>query len=89
MSGETLKVLVVEDNPVDVLRLTSELGREVNRFEISHVESLSEARDILSREAFQLILLDLGLPDSYGIETQTEVSEPMSGDSHRHIVWNR
>ena len=66
----TLKILVVEDNPVDVLWVESRLEEaKSERFEITHVESLEEAEQTLGKQKFETILLDLGLPDSQGIET--------------------
>ncbi len=73
MKRETLKTLVVEDNPVDVLRLKAELERETDRFAISQAESLAKAKSMLLDETYQLILLDLGLPDSQGMETLVEI----------------
>lgn len=70
MSMDILKILLVEDNPVDVLRVQDALRSEKNgSFSISSVESLAEAKEILEKEEFHLILLDLGLPDSQGLDT--------------------
>ena len=67
---KTLKILVVEDNPVDVLWVESRLEEDESaRFDITHVESLEEAEQTLGKQRFEIILLDLGLPDSQGIET--------------------
>ena len=67
---ETLRVLIVEDNPADALCLTEALeetnGRKVA---ISHVETLAEGKERLEKEDFNVLVLDLGLPDSQGIET--------------------
>ncbi|MCX6967833.1 MAG: SpoIIE family protein phosphatase [Verrucomicrobia bacterium] len=69
-SQPTLRVLLVEDNPGDA-RLIQELLREARagRFETALASRLSEAMEKLASDHFQLILLDLSLPDSHGIET--------------------
>ena len=46
---------------------------------MSAVTSLEGARDILGRERFAVILLDLNLPDIPGIETFHAVREIVSG----------
>ncbi|NDJ24492.1 response regulator [Nostoc sp. B(2019)] len=70
MAGEIIKVLLVEDNPGDVL-LLQEFLKEVTttRVELIPVESLSQALNYLAKESFDVILLDLSLPDSQGLET--------------------
>ncbi|AFY43492.1 response regulator [Nostoc sp. PCC 7107] len=70
MAGELIKVLLVEDNPGDVF-LLQELLREINtvKVELCPVEQLSEALKLLVYDSFDLMLLDLSLPDSQGIDT--------------------
>ncbi len=70
MAANNIKVLLVEDNPGDVF-LLHELLKEVttNVVELMPVERLLEALKDLSREDFDVILLDLSLPDSQGLET--------------------
>ncbi len=71
MAGEnTIKVLLIEDNPGDVL-LLQELFKEVTTVvvELMPVERLYEAVNYLTNEIFDVILLDLSLPDSQGLET--------------------
>jgi diguanylate cyclase (GGDEF)-like protein len=66
----SVRVLLVEDNPGDarlVEILLSEVG--TTSFEITHAERLSEALEHLSRSEYDVILLDLSLPDSSGVET--------------------
>jgi diguanylate cyclase (GGDEF)-like protein len=65
-----MKVLVVEDNP-SYVRLIQEMlaaaGQE--RFELTPVTRLAAALTLLRQETFDAVLLDLNLPDSYGLET--------------------
>ncbi len=70
MKAYAIKILMVEDNPVDAIRLKNDL-KEINRkkCEFAQAESLREAQDLLCTEVFHLILLDLGLPDAQGIDT--------------------
>ncbi|QIR38168.1 response regulator [Tolypothrix sp. PCC 7910] len=70
MTGETIKVLLVEDNPGDVL-LLQEFLQDVTAAEVElmPVEQLDEALSYLARESFDVMLLDLSLPDSQGLET--------------------
>ena len=65
-----LRILLVEDNPSDV-RLFREMLSESEEAteEIIHVERLDAAREALSSARFDLILADLGLPDSFGLDT--------------------
>lgn len=44
-------------------------------FVVHATESLSEAREVLSRESFDVALVDLSLPDSFGIDTCRRIRE--------------
>lgn len=74
MSDETLKVLLVEDNPGDA-RLVQEMLNEINgrTFEVKRVNRLSAALKVLAEEEVDTILLDLSLPDSQGLDTFLEI----------------
>jgi PAS domain S-box-containing protein len=68
-----LKILLVEDNPGDI-RLLQEILREVTttQCQITPVITLAEAIDALATSdlaPFDVILIDLSLPDSQGIDT--------------------
>lgn len=67
---EKLSILVVEDNRADLL-LISEYLFEQPAFSY-HLEStgtLRSAMDLLARRDFDVVLLDLSLPDSSGLDT--------------------
>jgi signal transduction histidine kinase len=70
MSAKPVKILLVEDNPPDA-RLLREIFREIThtKFQLTHVTQLSEAVSQLGKSGFDVILLDLSLPDSFGLET--------------------
>jgi len=76
-----IKILLVEDNHGDA-RLIKEMLSESTavRFELVHVKRLGEARESLARarEGFDIIVLDLSLPDGYGLDTfvQTHIAAP-------------
>ncbi|MEO5356966.1 MAG: ATP-binding protein [Nitrospirae bacterium YQR-1] len=71
MSHEkVIKVLLVEDDDQDIDYLKESLSEfNICTFELSYAKSLRTARDQLHESSFDVILLDLFLPDSTGIET--------------------
>ena len=73
--NEELTVLVVEDNPADldiVLETLSETGPV--RFKVESASRLSGALDRLEGGGIDVVLLDLGLPDSQGLGTLRAVA---------------
>ena len=78
MIQEALKVLLIEDNP-DFVCLVHEYLMTIRstQVRIEDCKRLSEALTRLSEDSsiFDLILLDLNLPDSYGLETFTKVHQ--------------
>jgi serine phosphatase RsbU (regulator of sigma subunit) len=69
MSGKPIKVLLVEDNPGDALLLRETLADTNAAIEWTHEQKLGAALGRLEKERFDVVLLDLSLPDSHGIET--------------------
>jgi len=74
MSDEPIKVLLIEDNPDDA-RLIQEFLFKVNRalFQVEVSERLIDGLEALAAERFDVVLLDLSLPDSSGLATLTKV----------------
>jgi signal transduction histidine kinase/DNA-binding response OmpR family regulator len=64
------RVLHVEDDH-DLRQVVAEQGRELAEFVAA--ESLAQARRLLAGQAFDLVLLDLGLPDGNGLELVEEL----------------
>jgi signal transduction histidine kinase len=75
MESQRIEVLLVEDNPGDARLIQEYLKEQVrDEFRITRVARLSEALAGIERAKFQVILLDLHLPDSHGIETLQKLS---------------
>jgi len=70
MIGQTIKVLLVEDNPTDVLLVRAVLSAVPGfTFGLTIVDYLATAIERAKAEPFDVVLLDLGLPGSHGLET--------------------
>ena len=65
-----VRLLLVEDDPEDVLRIRSILeNSNLTRFEVSHTDQLEQALAMLQEDRFHVMLLDLSLPESDGVDT--------------------
>ncbi len=70
MTKPTIQVLLVEDNPADALLLREAVREDVlSSFEFTIAESLKAGLELLGQNKFDVILLDLGLPDGQGLES--------------------
>src|ERR1700674_3831961 len=71
---EVIRVLLIEDNPGDA-RLVCErlLSAPSARFEVESLDRLASAIERLRRAGIDVVLLDLSLPDSQGMETITRL----------------
>ena len=65
-----IRVLLIEDNPGDA-RLVEKylLESEAAEFVVEHVERLALGLQRIDAEGFDVVLTDLNLPDSVGLET--------------------
>ena len=64
-----LHILLVEDNPGDVYIIKDFIKSMETKFLVSHSAKLCDAIKLSGEHEFDVILLDLGLPDSIGLET--------------------
>lgn len=74
MIDDAIAVLLVEDNLADVALLTELIqDSEAETWQITHVKRLNLALEQLQQTRFDVVLLDLSLPDSQGLETIAKV----------------
>lgn len=74
MSAKTVKLLIIEDHPDYFQILRNVISREQDpAFEILHAATLRNGLEHLSNGSVDLILADLQLPDSKGLETFRQV----------------
>ena len=74
---EILKILIVEDNPGDYVLLRETIIGEGNSpaHELINAPTLGEAKSFLEKEKYDVILLDLNLPDGQGLANIAEINK--------------
>ncbi len=80
MNTEAITVLLVEDNPGDARLIEEELtdARGMS-FELVWKDRLKEGLNYLTEDTVDVVLLDLSLPDSQGLDTVLAVHEADPG----------
>ncbi len=69
MKDKAIRLLLLEDNPGDARLIREQLMDTENQFQLHCFDLLSKGLDFLSSENVDAVLLDLGLPDSQGLNT--------------------
>lgn len=71
---QPIRILVVEDNPGDLFLFREFLHiTHLPVAEIRHAADLAEAKHLLSFHSTDLLFLDLSLPDSFGLDSYTQL----------------
>ncbi|MFP3975496.1 MAG: PAS domain S-box protein, partial [Dehalococcoidia bacterium] len=74
MSTRSIDILLIEDVRADRRLIQAMLAEGApHPYSLQHADSLSAAMQILSKDTFDLVLLDLSLPDSEGLDTLNAV----------------
>ncbi len=75
---DELRALLIEDNPADARLLELLVSECSTPIALKHVLRLSEGLEFLREDSYDVVLLDLSLPDAQGIETvtRTHVTAP-------------
>lgn len=75
MSSDATKILLIEDNPGDARLVQEELSDVMDFFfDLAIAEKLSAGIEHIEQNKIDLVLLDLSLPDSSGIDTFLKLS---------------
>jgi signal transduction histidine kinase len=70
-----VRVLLIEDDPEDVILVERSLGKPSDPFTFEHSATLQAGLDRLGKGGTDGLLLDLDLPDSRGVDTVLRVRE--------------
>ncbi len=74
MYNSPVNILVIEDNYGDVLLVKEYLYDSMPNATVHHADSLQKAYQFIDDHSFDVILLDLSLPDASGITTFHQIS---------------
>src|SRR5262249_27306929 len=69
MTQESTAVLLVEDDPAFAQLAARMIGSIAPDYRVDHEPTLERALERLDHERYDAVLLDLGLPDSEGLDT--------------------
>lgn len=73
-TSNRVSVLLIEDNPGDARLVQRMLARAPGHdYEMFHVKRLEDALSSLEAQPFQLVLVDLSLPDARGMDSVTRL----------------
>ncbi len=76
LNTEKINVLLIEDNQGDAVLIREYLKTaDPKKFDVAHKKSLAEGLAAVENGNYEIILLDLGLPDSQGLKTLDAVDE--------------
>ena len=71
MHSDSINILIIDDDPADrrLTELALKGSPQTKRFATQMAASLAEGSDLLKNQNFDLVVLDLGLPESRGLDT--------------------
>jgi CheY-like chemotaxis protein len=82
MQKSKLKILLIEDDRIEVLKLKRSIPQEFEDYTLTLANNGNEAFSIIKNELPDMILLDLNMPDTNGIEFLTIIK---ANEDFKHI----
>jgi len=74
MENKKIKILLIEDNVDDTELIRRKLEKSANtRFQVTTARTLHDGLELVEKDMPDLIISDLGLPDSHGLDTVTKI----------------
>ena len=74
VTSQIIRVLLVEDSPTEAMLIEAALAdSEDVQFDVSHTTCLKETQIALQQQSFDIVVLDLTLPECSGMETFTRL----------------
>jgi signal transduction histidine kinase len=73
--GRKIELLLIEDNIHDARIFEEHLNTGSGEFEITHVSDIKSSLENIAENSFDIIVADLNLPDSKGLETFKEIKK--------------
>jgi two-component system CheB/CheR fusion protein len=67
-----MKILLVEDHPF-VAQVSCDVLREIHDHEVEHAATAADAVAAASRDQFDVVLIDINLPDSDGYQLASKL----------------
>ncbi len=64
-----MKIVLIEDNPGDVRLVREMLKDSGSNYTLKTAPELKAGLELMASENFDIVLLDLNLPDTMGLET--------------------
>lgn len=75
MNKKVLKILLVEDNKIEIIKLKRSISKELQNYVLTVAENGKEALSCIDIDVPELILLDLNMPDMNGKEFLTIIKQ--------------
>jgi len=82
-----INTLIVEDSKPILKQLTLSIARKKLQLDYCTAETLTSARKILDKQSFELVILDIGLPDGSGLDLLAELKSKF-GNKIKVIIFS-
>ena len=86
LAGEPLRILVVDDNAVNLQVAQLQLHKIWPQAQITTADSAAQALIILDEQVFDVALVDMVMPDMDGLELTHHIRQQMGAETSRMPV---